>query len=211
MSRTWFNTHPAIRFSRSFRHPRTFRCNRTRCGGGTCRNRRRHIHHCWSRLGHKSFLFFLISNPQLIKLRFLVQQMELKWRNYLWSICLRVGVWCQCNGFEILESRSLLPNNQLKANLWVRETCLLVGPRPLIIILITASLSFQTYNIALESEFFVLDGMWSMFVGMTLVCFTGIVLCMFDLAIADGFSRSSLLVHLCSVRNEILQSPNPRE
>ena len=35
---------------------------------------------------------------------------------------------------------------------------------------------------------------------------------MIDLTIADGFLRSSLSwVHLCcSVRNEILQSPNPR-
>ena len=58
----WFNTHPAIGFFRSCRHPMTFRCKRTRCGGGTCRNKiRRRIHHCWSRLGHNSFFFsFLI-------------------------------------------------------------------------------------------------------------------------------------------------------
>ena len=30
-----------------------------------------------------------------------------------------------------------------------------------------------------------------MFVGMTLVCLIGMVLCMFDLAIADAFPRSS--------------------
>ena len=68
-----------------------------------------------------------------------------------------------------------------------------MGLRPLIIILITASLSSKTYNMALESEFFVLDGMLSMFVGITLVCFIGIGLCMFDLTNADGFPRSSLL------------------
>ena len=49
------------------------------------------------------------------------------------------------------------------------------------------------YNIALEPEFFVLDGIRSMFVGMTLVCLIGMGLCMFDLTIADGFHRSSLL------------------
>ena len=61
------------------------------------------------------------------------------------------------------------------------------GLRPLIIILITASLSRKTDNIALESEFFVLDGMLPMYVGMMLVCFIGMGLCMFDLAIIDGF------------------------
>ena len=72
-------------------------------------------------------------------------------------------------------SRLILSNNQSTATLWVRETCLIVGLRPLIIILITASLSSKTYNIALESEFFVLDGMLSMYVGMMLVCFIGMV------------------------------------
>ena len=35
--------------------------------------------------------------------------------------------------------------------------------------------------------------MWSMFVGMTLVCLIGMGLCMFDLATADGLPRGSLL------------------
>ena len=68
-----------------------------------------------------------------------------------------------------------------------------MGLRPLIIILITASLSSKTYNIAQESEFFALDGMLSMFVGTTLVCLIGMGLCMFSLTIADGFHRCSLL------------------
>ena len=38
------------------------------------------------------------------------------------------------------------------------DTCLIVGLRPLIIILITASLSAKTYNIALEPECVVFDG-----------------------------------------------------
>ena len=49
--------------------------------------------------------------------------------------------------------KKILSNNQSRATLWVRETCLVVGLRPLIIILITASLSSKTYNIALEPEF----------------------------------------------------------
>ena len=49
------------------------------------------------------------------------------------------------------------------------------------------------YNIALDSEFFVLEGMSSTFVGMTLVCLIGIELCMFGLTIAVRFPCSSLL------------------
>ena len=46
----------------------------------------------------------------------------------------------------ITGSKLILPNNQSRATLWVRETCLRVGLGPLIIILITASLSSKTYN-----------------------------------------------------------------
>ena len=37
-------------------------------------------------------------------------------------------------------------NNQLSATLWVLETCLIVGLLPFMIILITASLSSNTFN-----------------------------------------------------------------
>ena len=63
----------------------------------------------------------------------------------------------------------ILSNNQSRETLWVRETCLNAGLLPLIIILITASMSLKTYNMALAQECIVLDGMWSMLVGMTLV------------------------------------------
>ena len=46
----------------------------------------------------------------------------------------------------ILGSRFIRSNNQSRATLWVLETCLIVGLLPLIIILITASLSSNTYN-----------------------------------------------------------------
>ena len=41
----------------------------------------------------------------------------------------------------ILGSKLILSNNQSRATLWVLDTCLIVGLLPLIIILITASLS----------------------------------------------------------------------
>ena len=61
-----------------------FICTWTLCGRGTCHNERRHIHHCWSRLGHNSFFFFwfwilFAIVEQLVKLKFLVQWIELKW------------------------------------------------------------------------------------------------------------------------------------
>ena len=49
-----------------------------------------------------------------------------------------------------LGSRLILSNNQSKATQWVLDTCLMVGLRFLIIILITASLSSRTHNMALE-------------------------------------------------------------
>ena len=45
-------------------------------------------------------------------------------------------------------SQFVLSNNQSRATLWVLETCLSVGRLPLMIILITASLSSKMYNIA---------------------------------------------------------------
>ena len=46
----------------------------------------------------------------------------------------------------IFGSQLIRSNNQSRATLWLLETCLIVGLLPLIIILITASLSSNTYN-----------------------------------------------------------------
>ena len=43
-------------------------------------------------------------------------------------------------------------NNQSSGTLWVLETCLIVGLLPLMIILITASLSSNTYNKHLDAK-----------------------------------------------------------
>ena len=51
------------------------------------------------------------------------------------------------NVFDLdLGSKLILSNNQSRATLWVLETCLIVGLLPFMIILITASLSSNTYN-----------------------------------------------------------------
>ena len=54
-----------------------------------------------------------------------------------------------------LGSKLIPSNNQSRATLWVLETCLIVGLLPLIIILIMASLSSNTYNRALDRKFFI--------------------------------------------------------
>ena len=81
----WFNTHPAVGFRRSYRHLRNFRCNRTRRGGRTYRNKSedkvitagRDLDTTLS----SSFWFWILFAilEQFVKLKFLVQQMELKW------------------------------------------------------------------------------------------------------------------------------------
>ena len=153
---------------------------------------------------------------QLIKLKFLVQQVEWlilnKWRrlfhsprvkfplvNMSASRCL-VSI---CNRFEFfLVSKIILSNNQSRATLWVRETCLVVGLRPLIIILITASMSPKAYNTALEPECVAFGGMWSMFVRMTLVCLIGMGYACLAWWLPTGFPVALSWVHqFCSVRN----------
>ena len=52
----------------------------------------------------------------------------------------------------ILGSKLILSNKHSRATLCVRETCLIVGLRPLIIILITDLLSSKTYNMAPAPE-----------------------------------------------------------
>ena len=150
-----------------------------------------------------SWILFAIVE-QLIELKFLVQQVELKWlilntwirlfhsSRLKFPLVNMSASWCLVSKrIWILGSKWILSNNQSRAAVWARETCLIVGLRLLIIILITASLS-KTYNIALGSECVVFGGMWSMFVGMSLVFLIGMGLCMFGLTLADGFHRGSL-------------------
>ena len=66
-------------------------------------------------------------------------------------------------GVDVLDldffgSKLIRSNNQSSATLWVLETCLIVGLLPLIIILITASLSSNTYNKASWREDWTFEG-----------------------------------------------------
>ena len=64
----------------------------------------------------------------------------------LWLECRQVGFLVSMYLIWILESRFIRSNNQSSATVWVLDTCLIVRLLPLIIILITASLSSNTYN-----------------------------------------------------------------
>ena len=59
---------------------------------------------------------------------------------------LRVCFWCQHIWFVFWVSKLILSNNRSNATLWVLDTCLIIGLRPLMIILITASLSSKMYS-----------------------------------------------------------------
>ena len=83
---------------------------------------------------------------------------------------------------------------QSKATLWFLDTCLIVGLRPFMNILITASLSSKTYNIALEPECAPFDRTWSMLIRSRLVCVVGIYFCMFGWVFAIGWHLITLII-----------------
>ena len=88
-------------------------------------------------------------------------------------------------------SKLILSNNQSTAPLLFRETCLIVGLR-----LVTALLSSETHNTALEPEIVVSDGMWSMFVGLKFVCLIWGHACLVW-QLQTGFPVALSWVHLC--------------
>ena len=61
----------------------------------------------------------------------------------------------------IFGSKLIRSNNQSRATLWVLETCLIVGLLPFMIILITVSLSSNTYNKASWREDWTFEGIKS--------------------------------------------------
>ena len=66
---------------------------------------------------------------------------EISLGQYVCESVFGVNVFVWIFGPKLIRS-----NNQSRATLWVLETCLIVGLLPLMIILITASLSSNTYN-----------------------------------------------------------------
>ena len=123
----------------------------------------------------------------------------MKWRRFLHSS--RVGFpsvnmsasWCLVSMclIWIYGSKVILSNNQSRATPWVLDTCLIVGLLPLIIILVTASLSSKTFNIALEWENFTFEGTLSTWHKSRLSCLVGtlvwFVVRLFDEVLGNRF------------------------
>ena len=110
-------------------------------------------------------LLFDITSEQLVELKWLMLNKHKRWFHssrvkiflvgmsaswFLVSTCL---IW-------IFGSKLILSKNQSKATLWVLDTCLMFG-LPLMIILITASLSSKLYNWSIPWENCALVVTWS--------------------------------------------------
>ena len=78
--------------------------------------------------------------------------------NFLWLECQRVVFLVSMYLIWIFGSRLIRSNNQSSATLWVLETILIVGLLPFMIILITASLSSNTYDKASWCEDWTFEG-----------------------------------------------------
>ena len=81
---------------------------------------------------------------------------------FLWSICLRVGLWCQCIWFGFWGPNWLdrITNQEQLCGFWKHVS--LSGLLPFMITSITASLSSNTYNKASWCEDWTFEGTQSM-------------------------------------------------
>ena len=152
--------------------PRTFRCNRIFI------NASRDLSTILS-----SFCSWIISVivTQLIKMKFLVQRRELKlltlkkWRRLIHSSRVKLPSVRMCDEFWFGGPNWFMPHhgtatfdNHLNHGLVV----------------------FKDVQHDINIRMYVLDEMWSMFVGTTLVCLHWMRLCMFDLVACNGLPRS---------------------
>ena len=111
---------------------------------------------------------FDITSEQLVELKWLMLNKHKRWFQ---SSCVKLPLVCMSSSWFlvsiyliwILGSKLIRSNNQTRATLWVLETCLIVGLPLLIIILITASLSSNTYNKASRREDWTFEGTESIF------------------------------------------------
>ena len=97
---------------------------------------------CWDR--------FAIVSEHTVELKWLVLNNFNKWfhSSRVKFPLVRMSAWFLVSMYLIwiFGSKLIRSNNQSSATLWVLETCLVVGLLPFMIILITASLSSNTYN-----------------------------------------------------------------
>ena len=127
--------------------------------------KKRLIHRCWTRLGHNSIFFFLILYPRrhcgaAYQAEILgaasgaeiddIKQMKKIFPLITCEISFSQKVCELVFGINVSNLNFTIKINPVKqlttAALWVLDTCLVVGLRPFIIILITASLSSKTQH-----------------------------------------------------------------
>ena len=154
----------------------------------------------------RSCTLFAIVLVQLVNLKFWAQQRELKWlmlnkwRRWFHSSRVELPLvkmsasWCVVSMYLIwLLGSWLIPsNNQSGPTLWVPDTFLIVGLLLLIIILITASLSWTPYNIAPNREGVTWDETWSTL--LRLSCWVGLWFFMWSVVFRDRFLSLWLLI-----------------
>ena len=206
-----FKIHLATGFSRRSRHLRTFRCNRTWCGRGTCRNKiRRHIRYR-SRFGHNPFIFLFLNSchrsaanqaeifgaakraemaniEQRKKIIPLITR-EISFGQDVCELEFGVNVPYLNLGVQIyLVKQPIHRNSEFLTHVLSWDFGLRLS------FLISASLSSKTCKMALAPESTVLDGMWSMlewrwcaWIGWDCACLAQ--------QLPTGFVRS-----ICSVR-----------
>ena len=141
---------------------------------------------CWN--------LFAIAAEQSVELKWLILNKHKRWfhssrvkfpfvsMSASWFLVSVYLIW-------ILESRLILSNNQSKATRWLQDTCLIVGRLPLMIILITASLSSKMQSIALNWEDFAVDVTKSTLLDSKLSCWVGVLVWLW-VCLFDGVSRN---------------------
>ena len=191
----WFQRSSCYRVSPKLSTSPTSRYNRTRCGGGTCRNKRRYIHHCRSRLGH-NFFFILILTP--------LRHCEATYQDDI------LGTTTGSEMIDIYHMKKINPLitcdipfsqhvcelmfgvNATDSNSWIQinssnnksvQLCGIANHVSLWDFDLWSSFRLpshfsQRHTTWHWSKNFVLDGMLSTFVGMTLMCFIWMSLCM---------------------------------
>ena len=115
------------------------------------------------------------------------------------------------NIFDLDLGVQILSNNQSNATLWVLDTFLIIGLRPLMIILITASLSSNMYSCASQWQEFAFVATWSRFNNWSTFWLPSFLNLTFDVFAADSRNSSTLpsFAEFFWWMNVILRSPHP--
>ena len=148
----WISSHPAFRFPCGYEYPRTFGRNRTFCGWENLSEHEKTGSSLKISISPHVFLLPFVSSfsPSFWRSfsSWNSKRSKWSWNGWCWTTERRLfhssrvklplvktsASWCLVSLYRIwiLESRLILSNNQSKASLWVKNTCLIVRLRPFI-------------------------------------------------------------------------------